>query len=185
MKRPLASGVSLRPWATDDLPLLERLLGDPAMTEHLGGPESPDAIRSRHERYLAADPARNGIYAITLGPEATPVGWIGYWEADWNDETVWECGWHVLPEYQGRGIARQAAVLMIGRVRDHGVHRYLHAFPAVDNIWSNALCRTLGFDLRGEVEVEYPRGSMMRAYDWRLDLAELDVLPGSSEREVE
>jgi len=33
--------ISLRPWAEQDLPLLERLMGDPAMTEYLGGPETP------------------------------------------------------------------------------------------------------------------------------------------------
>ena len=28
----------IEPWGEDDLPLLDRLLGDPAMMEHLGGP---------------------------------------------------------------------------------------------------------------------------------------------------
>ena len=28
----------VEPWGEDDLPLLHRLLGDPAMMEHLGGP---------------------------------------------------------------------------------------------------------------------------------------------------
>jgi hypothetical protein len=35
------ASVSLEPWCSGDLPLLERLMGDPRMTEHLGGPESP------------------------------------------------------------------------------------------------------------------------------------------------
>ena len=30
------SGVRLEPWAKGDLPLVERLMGDAAMTEHLG-----------------------------------------------------------------------------------------------------------------------------------------------------
>lgn len=33
--------VVLRPWAAGDLELLERLMGDPRMTEHFGGPETP------------------------------------------------------------------------------------------------------------------------------------------------
>jgi len=41
--------VDIRPWSDGDLPLLERLMGDPAMTEHLGGPETPEKIRERHE----------------------------------------------------------------------------------------------------------------------------------------
>ncbi len=39
------------PWGSGDLPLLERLMGDPRMTEHLGGPESPDQLRERQARY--------------------------------------------------------------------------------------------------------------------------------------
>ena len=42
MKPERVSEVTLRPWAVDDLPLLRRLLGDPAMMEHLGGPETPE-----------------------------------------------------------------------------------------------------------------------------------------------
>jgi hypothetical protein len=34
--------VRLEPWGEGDLPLLEKLMGDPAMTEHLGGPETPE-----------------------------------------------------------------------------------------------------------------------------------------------
>ena len=105
------SHVALRPWAAGDLALLQRLLGEPEMMRHLGGPESPDAIRARHERYLLADPEKNGLFAVTLGPDAEAVGWVGYWESEWRGETVWECGWSILPEAQGRGIATAAAAL--------------------------------------------------------------------------
>lgn len=44
----------IEPWDEDDLPLLEQLLGDPAMMEHLGGHESAEQIADRHRRYLAA-----------------------------------------------------------------------------------------------------------------------------------
>lgn len=33
------SRVHLEPWGQDDLALLKKLLGDPEMTKHLGGPE--------------------------------------------------------------------------------------------------------------------------------------------------
>ena len=45
------SAVILEPWGGGDLPLLDRLMGDPRMTEHLGGPESPDKLRERQGRY--------------------------------------------------------------------------------------------------------------------------------------
>ena len=165
------NNVSLRPWAPGDHALLQRLLGEPDMTRYLGGPESPEAVSARHERYLAADPEKNGLFAITAGPEAEPVGWVGYWESEWRGETVWECGWNVIPEAQGRGVATEAAALMVADVRRRGAHRYLIAFPSVDNAASNALCRRLGFELLGEEDVEYPKGSVMRSNAWRLDLS--------------
>ena len=43
----MSTTVILQPWGSDDLPLLERLMGDPRMTEHLGGPEGLDKLRER------------------------------------------------------------------------------------------------------------------------------------------
>jgi len=40
--------VVLQPWSDGDLALLEKLMGDPGMTVHLGGPESPEQILERH-----------------------------------------------------------------------------------------------------------------------------------------
>jgi RimJ/RimL family protein N-acetyltransferase len=162
--------VGIRPWATGDLWLLERLLGDPAMMGHLGGPDTSEAILARHERYLASDLTHEGLFAITAGRDAEPVGWVGYWETGLEDETVWECGWHVLPEHQGRGVATAATALALADAAARGMHHTVHAFPSVDNAASNALCRTLGFTWLGEADVEYPVGHTMHSNDWYLDL---------------
>jgi len=150
--------------------LLERLLGDPAMMTHLGGAESADAILSRHERYLASGEADGALFTVVVGDDRVPAGWVGYWESELDGESVWECGWHVLPEFQGAGVARQAMMQVLVSVRARRTHRYLHAFPSVENSASNSLCARLGFELLGEAEVEYPKGHMMRSNDWRLDL---------------
>ncbi len=163
--------VDIRLWAEDDLPLLERLLGDPAMTEHLGGPELAEKIRNRHARYCQdSATGQDPIFAIILGPEQTQVGSVGYWQKEWQGQQVWETGWSVLPEFQGRGIATAAARLIVDRARSEKKYRFLHAYPAVDNGASNAICRKAGFTLQGEYEFEYPKGSFMRCNDWSLDL---------------
>lgn len=162
--------VAIRPWAEGDLHLLEWLLGDPLTMAHLGGPESPETIAARHRRYLDSTDAAGGLFAILAGPEMQPVGWVGYWESSWQGKDVWEAGWHVLPEFQGRGIATRATALTIEKVRARGGHRYLHAFPSVENLASNGVCRALRFVCCGEVDVEYPPGRTMRSNDWRLDL---------------
>jgi RimJ/RimL family protein N-acetyltransferase len=162
--------VRLEPWGKDDLPLLKRLLGDPAMTEHLGGPESEEKLVERQGRYERLEPGRAQMFKIVDAENREPAGSVGYWEKDWRGETVYETGWSVLPEHQGRGLASEATRLVIDEARRQRRHRYLHAFPSVENAPSNAICRKLGFELLGDSEFEYPRGNFMRCYDWRLDL---------------
>lgn len=171
MKTQEQLDVNLRPWSQDDLALLERLRGDPDMNIHLGGPEAPKKILERQERYvLSSQTGVNPMFAIVLGPEQVAAGSIGYWEKMWQGEDIWETGWSVLPEFQGRGIATQATALVVARARAARKHRTLHAFPAIDNPASNAICRKAGFKLQGEADFEFPPGHWMRCNDWALDL---------------
>jgi RimJ/RimL family protein N-acetyltransferase len=160
--------VHIEPWSEHDLPLLERLLGDPAMMAHLGGPESPDKIAERQARYEVPGSLQFKIVEEAAGEG---VGWVGYWEREWRGDDVYETGWSVVPEAQGRGIAAAATRALLERARADGDRRYVHAFPAVDNAPSNAICRKLGFELLGASEFEYPKGSWMRCNDWRFDLS--------------
>jgi RimJ/RimL family protein N-acetyltransferase len=165
--------VGIRPWSESDLHLLVRLMGDPAMTEHLGGPESPEKIHERHERYCRIDYSGKGqMFVIVVGPDRVAAGSVGYWEKELRGRHVWETGWSVLPEFQGLGVATRATALVMERARSEGKHRYIHAFPSVDNAPSNAICRKLGFDLVEQADFEYPPGNPIRVNDWRLDLYE-------------
>ena len=98
------------------LPLLERLLGDPEMTRYIGGPESPEKLRSRHQRYLDFTQP-GGTFAIADDVLGDSVGWVGYWPSEWQGVEVWEVGWSVLPEAQGRGVATAAMRLVLERAR--------------------------------------------------------------------
>jgi RimJ/RimL family protein N-acetyltransferase len=163
--------VDIRLWSEDDFPLLERLMGDAAMTAHLGGPETQQQLRERHQRYCQiSDSGQGFMYVIVAGVARLPAGSVGYWEKAWRNDTVWETGWSVLPEFQGQGIATQATALLLERAREKHKHQYIHAFPSVDNGASNAVCRKLGFTLLEAMEFEYPPGNLMRCNDWRLDL---------------
>jgi len=161
--------VDIRPWELGDLSLQERLLGDPAMTTYIGGPETPEKIRERHERYLRGG-YKGGMFVIVVGKERVPAGSVGYWEKEWRGQQVWETGWFVLPEFQGKGIATQATTAVIERARAEKEHQFMHAFPSVDNKPSNGICGKLGFTLIEAVEFEYPPGHFMLCNDWRLDL---------------
>jgi RimJ/RimL family protein N-acetyltransferase len=162
--------VRIEPWGPGDLELLEQLMGDPAMTEHLGGPESPEKIRKRQDRYAAPG---SGMFKIVDASTGAGVGSVGFWEREWRGGLVWEVGWSVVPAAQGRGLASAATALVLARARDAGSHRYVHAFPASDNPPSNAICRKLGFTLLEVCRFEYPpnSGNWMLCNDWRLDLS--------------
>ncbi len=167
-------GVTIRPYAESDLWLLERTLGDPAQMTHLNGPETAEAIRKRHRRFMAmsANPQSGLMFTILAGADNAPAGNVGYWESEWKGEAGWEMGWFVLPEFQRRGIATAASRLVVEQLSILGSHRVVFAFPSVDNVPSNAICRTLRFGLEEEVSSEYPPGSgrQLHVNVWKLSL---------------
>jgi RimJ/RimL family protein N-acetyltransferase len=152
----VSATVTLEPWGSGDLPLLERLMGDARMTEHLGGPESPDQLRERQARYEHLE-GGDRMFKVVEVASGAGVGSVGFWTKDWRDQQVYEAGWMVVPELQGRGIAVAATAQAIDLAK-------------VDNAPSNAICRKLGFELLEASEFEFPKGHFMTCNDWRLDL---------------
>jgi RimJ/RimL family protein N-acetyltransferase len=160
--RPL---VRIEPWGEGNGALLQKLLGDPRMTTHLSGPETAEKLTERQAGYRV--PGSRQYKILVQGDDA---GWVGYWEREWRGEQVFEMGWSVLPQFQGRGVASAATRQLIDLARAERSLRFVHAYPSIDNAPSNAICRRLGFELMGDDEFEYPKGHFMRCNDWRLDL---------------
>ena len=154
--------------------MLEKLLGDPDMMVHLGGPENPEQILRRHRRYVQlAEDGTDHMFKVVWGSSAEGVGSVGYWRRNWRERPIYEMGWLVLPAYQGQGIATKAAAAVIEHARQAPRYHFMHAFPSVSNAASNAICHKLGFTLVEECQFEYPPGRSMRVNDWRLDLFEM------------
>ncbi len=139
-------------------------MGDPRMTEHLGGPESPDKLRERQGRYESLE-GGDRMFKIVEVASGAGVGSVGFWGNEWRGEQVYETGWMVVPEFQGRGIAMVATAQAIELARVDGKHRFMHAFPNVENAPSTAICRKLGFELLGVCEFEFPKGRFMTCND--------------------
>ena len=158
----------LEAWGSADMPLLERLMGDPRMTEHLGGPESPDKLHERQSRYERLE-GSDRMFKIVDVASGAGVGSVGFWAKRWRDEQVYEVGCMVVPEFQGRGIAERPPRRR-SRSRATTTSRFMHAFPNVNNAPSNAYCRKLGFELIEACEFEFPKGHFIICNDWRLDL---------------
>ncbi|MFF2328803.1 MULTISPECIES: GNAT family N-acetyltransferase [unclassified Streptomyces] len=172
MELTAASSVRLEPWSDADLELLRRA-NAPELMNHLGGPETEEQLVTRHERYVAMSADREGggrMFRIALADGDTAVGTIGFWQRTWRGQEVYETGWAVLPGYQGRGIATAATTAVAEQARAEHKHRYLHAYPSMDNSASNAVCRKAGFTLIGVCDFEYPPGHALLTNNWRLDL---------------
>ena len=107
---------------------------------------------------------------LVITNDRTVVGSVGYWPREWADESVYETGYGILPEFQGRGLAVEAVRQCAERAARDGSRRWLHAFPSLQHAASNAVCRKAGFELVGECEFEYPPGTVLASNDWRLAL---------------
>lgn len=155
--------VTIRPWQESDLSLLKSMNSE-KMWEHLGGPEADEKVLKRHQRFLEFELGRTCMYAIMV--EGKPGGSIGNWEKTWENRDVFEVGWMVLPEFQGKGVATMAAKRLLDTLRSELPGAEVHAFPSAHHPASNAICEKSGFTLKGITDFEFPKGSWMKCHDW-------------------
>lgn len=150
-----------------DLELTEALEGDPEVMRELGGPVDRADLVDAHRR-RARD--NEWFFKVVLEIGGPPVGTIGIWDSEFQGTVIHEIGWMVLPAFQGRGIATGALEHLIERARAEPRFERIHAFPAVSNAPSNALCRRSGFELTGECDFQF-RDRTLRCNHWELEVA--------------
>jgi RimJ/RimL family protein N-acetyltransferase len=162
--------VRLRDITMGDLPLYEQLLTDPVTMAELGGPLPRDGLK-RKLRGIVADVLTGQTWYSVIVPDDTAVaaGTVCVWRHEHEGEPINEMGWMVLPEFQGRGLATAAVRSLLERATAERRWDVIHAYPAVTNGPSNAICRKTGFSLIGTRDIEYA-GRALRCNDWRVDL---------------
>ena len=85
------------------------------------------------------------MFKIVEVASGAGVGSVGFWAKEWREEQIHEVGWMLVPRVSGRGIAVAATAQAIELARHDDEHRFMHAFPNVENAPSNVVCRELGF----------------------------------------
>lgn len=148
------------------------------MMAELGGPLPREGIEAKVRRdveTVAADTGWIKMIVLGEGGSETVVGNVVLWshEEDGEDEPISETGWMVLPEFQGRGVAKRAERELLRLARDDGRWGLVHAFPGATNGPSNGICRSLGFRLVETRDVTAFGDRILRANHWIIDLADL------------
>jgi RimJ/RimL family protein N-acetyltransferase len=162
--------VELRPITMDDLPLYEALHLDPAMMAELGGPLRREGLADKL-RGIVEEVRSGKTWYFVIVPEGKrePAGTVCVWRHNWAGEPISEIGWMVLPRFQGRGLASEAVRSVLRRAGGEARWDVLHAFPAVTNAPSNAICRKTGFSFVGQADIDYA-GRTLRCNHWRVDV---------------
>ncbi len=160
----------LMPITADDEDLTVRLECDPEMMLHIGGPRPEADVRATHKRRLKLmEEGTAYMYKIVAKDSNEILGLVGMWKIDWKGPHTYEMGWFVLPDQQGKGVATEAALLLISQARSNPEVHYIHAYPAVANAASNAISRKIGMENQGEFDNEGFAG-VLRCNDWRIDV---------------
>jgi RimJ/RimL family protein N-acetyltransferase len=162
--------VQLRNVTPDDVDAYVRMRCDPVMMADLGGPLPREGMKDqvhRDARKAQADLA--WIKMIVPDPRTPDVvaGTVTIWSHDTDEGPISEIGWMVLPEFQGRGLGKRAVGALLAQARDEDRWGVVHAFPATSNGPSNGICRSLGFQLVGELEVTFA-GRVLRSNHWTI-----------------
>jgi RimJ/RimL family protein N-acetyltransferase len=159
--------MELRLYRDADLELTRELESDPVSMRHLGGPKDDEAILKAHRRRTTPVEGGDWWFVIEIGPEGEAAGTIGVWPVEHEGASEHEVGWMVRPELHGRGIGTEALAMLLAKIRQDTRFGRIHAFPNSANEASNALCRSAGFSLEGDVEVSF-RESPFRCNHWTL-----------------
>ena len=161
----------LRDVGLEDVAAYVRMRCDPVMMAELGGPQPRDGIEDKVRRDAAEVAAGTSLIKMIIPEPAEPAvvaGSVALWSHADGGTELSEIGWMVLPEFQGQGIGKRAVRAMLELARAEDRWGVVHAFPAVTNAPSNALCRSVGFRLAGEVETLFA-GRTFRTSHWFID----------------
>ncbi|KOG31720.1 MULTISPECIES: GNAT family N-acetyltransferase [Streptomyces] len=145
--------LDLVPLAVEHAGEMARVLADPALHAFIGGdPLSEPELRARYERLVAGSPDPAVVWCnwvVRLRAEDRFAGTVQATVTD-GGRTA-EVAWVTGTEWQGRGIAREAAEALVGLLLERGVRTVVaHVHP--DHAASAAVARAAGLARTDEVD---------------------------------
>jgi RimJ/RimL family protein N-acetyltransferase len=144
--------LGFRTWTMADAPLAQALWGNSEVSEYLGGPFTALQIRERLAREIANQLAYKLQYwPIFLFASGEFVGCCGL--HPYHLETqAFELGYHLCPQFWGKGLAPEAAQTVISHAFGPLGLREIFAGHHPDNLISKRILEKLGFHhIRDEI----------------------------------
>jgi RimJ/RimL family protein N-acetyltransferase len=154
--------VRLRDVEPGDVAAYVRIRCDPVMMAELGGPLPREGMAAKVARDVQQAAADSAWIKMIIPDESAPgvvAGSVALWSHEDSGTAMSEIGWMVLPEFHGRGIAKTAVRMLLTLAREQDRWGLVHAFPAITNAPSNAVCRSAGFRFAGEHDLRWARVS--------------------------
>jgi RimJ/RimL family protein N-acetyltransferase len=147
------SRLRLRVLRESDFPTYETWCANMDIMRYLGGKTMNRFEAWRHLAYLVGHWAFRGYgyYAVEEKSTGRLVGRVGY-----TDGIGWpgfELGWTIVPEFQGRGYATEAAQLLLAYAFETLDKPHVMSLIHPDNAPSRRVAERLGETIEGETEV--------------------------------
>lgn len=155
--------LGFRSWTEGDLPLAKALWGDPEVTRFIGGPFSPEMVRSRLQAEIE-NQQRFGVqyWPVFLLDGDAHAGCAGL-RPYRPEHQIYELGFHLHPAFWGQGLAQEAARTAIDYAFCKLGAEALFAGHHPANQASRRLLLKLGFLFTGE-ELYQPTGLLHPSY---------------------
>ena len=142
-----------RTWRPSDFDVYEGWCSRMEIMRYLGG-KTFDRIQAwRHMAYLRGhwEMLGHGYYATEEKASGNLIGRVGF-----TSHPGWpgfELGWTIIPEYQGRGYATEAAGMLLEYAFQELKQRRVISLIHPDNAPSRRVAEKLGQTIEGETEV--------------------------------
>lgn len=155
--------IGFRNWKIDDLPLALQLWGDLEVTRLIGGPFTEEQVKERLLKEIATQKEHGVQYwPIFERVSGDSIGCCGLRPYTKRENTI-EVGFHLLPQYWGKGFAKEAARTVIRYAFDNLGVEALFAGHNPKNELSRHLLIRLGFEFTHE-EFYPPTGLQHPSY---------------------
>jgi RimJ/RimL family protein N-acetyltransferase len=142
-----------RRWRTSDFPTYEQWCSRIEIMRYLGGKTFDRVQAWRHMAYLVGhwEMLGYGYYAVEEKATGAMVGRVGF--TNHPGWPAFELGWTIIPEYQGRGYAIEAARMLLAYAFDALDQPRVTSLIHPDNAPSIKVAKKLGQEVQGETTV--------------------------------